>query len=177
MTSPNWKFSSLLALCERNTPVTGGFPSQRPVTRSFDGFFLICAWTNGWANNREAGELGRNRGHYDVTVMRNPSVSWFGLYLAQKLSYISTLHLCVCELEGIYIHSRYISIIAPKCVFKFTAERIISHQICAYARNTLVMQSNLFGFEAIYLSWYNAQDAHIPYHIYIYVYIYISIQA
>ena len=32
-------FSSLLALCEGNPPVTGGFPSQRPVTRSFGVFF------------------------------------------------------------------------------------------------------------------------------------------
>ena len=29
----------LLALCEGNSPVTGEFPSQRPVTRSFDVFF------------------------------------------------------------------------------------------------------------------------------------------
>ena len=32
-------FSALPALCERNPPVTGRFPSQRPVTRSFDIFF------------------------------------------------------------------------------------------------------------------------------------------
>ena len=32
-------FSALLALCEGNPPVTGGFPSQRPVTWSFDVFF------------------------------------------------------------------------------------------------------------------------------------------
>ena len=31
-------FSALLALCEGNPPVTGGFPSQRPVTRSFEVF-------------------------------------------------------------------------------------------------------------------------------------------
>ena len=31
--------SAPLALCEGNPPVTGGFPSQRPVTRSFDVFF------------------------------------------------------------------------------------------------------------------------------------------
>ena len=28
-----------MALCEGNPPVTGGFPSQRPVVRSFDVFF------------------------------------------------------------------------------------------------------------------------------------------
>ena len=32
-------FSVLLALCAGNSPVTGEFPSQRPVTRSFDIFF------------------------------------------------------------------------------------------------------------------------------------------
>ena len=32
-------FSVLLALCERNPPVTGGFPSKRPATWSFDVFF------------------------------------------------------------------------------------------------------------------------------------------
>ena len=32
-------FSALLVLCEGNPPVTGGFPSQRPVMRSFDVFF------------------------------------------------------------------------------------------------------------------------------------------
>ena len=32
-------------------------------------FSLICAWINGWTNNREAGDLRRHRAHYDVTVM------------------------------------------------------------------------------------------------------------
>ena len=32
-------FSTLLALCAGNLPVTSDFPSQRPVTRSFDIFF------------------------------------------------------------------------------------------------------------------------------------------
>ena len=32
-------FSTLLALCAGNSPVTGEFPSQRPVARRFDVFF------------------------------------------------------------------------------------------------------------------------------------------
>ena len=35
-------FSTLLALCAGNSPVTGEFPSQRPVTRSFRAFFDLC---------------------------------------------------------------------------------------------------------------------------------------
>ena len=46
----------------------GEFPAQRPVTRSFD-VSLIYAWTNDWVNNREAGDLRRQRGHYDVILM------------------------------------------------------------------------------------------------------------
>ena len=61
-------FSALLAFCEGNPPVTGGFPSQRPVTQSVDVFFDL-AWTNDWANNRHGGDLRRHRAHYDVTVM------------------------------------------------------------------------------------------------------------
>ena len=37
-------FSALLAHCAGNSPVTGEFPAQRPVTRSFWCFFFICAW-------------------------------------------------------------------------------------------------------------------------------------
>ena len=32
-------------------------------------FSLICAWINGWVNNREAGDLRRHRAHYEVIVM------------------------------------------------------------------------------------------------------------
>ena len=42
---PSWwrhqmeTFSALLAICAGNSPVTGEFPAQRPVTRSFNVFF------------------------------------------------------------------------------------------------------------------------------------------
>ena len=47
VTSSWWRhqmetFAALLALCAGNSPVTGEFPSQRPVTRSFDVFFDLC---------------------------------------------------------------------------------------------------------------------------------------
>ena len=35
-------FSALLALCAGNSPVTGEFPTRRPVTQSFDFFFDLC---------------------------------------------------------------------------------------------------------------------------------------
>ena len=42
-------FSALLAICAGNWPVSGEFPAQRPVTRSFS---LICARTSGGVNTQ-----------------------------------------------------------------------------------------------------------------------------
>ena len=40
-------------------------------------FTLICARINGWVNNCEAGDLRRNRAHYDVIVMQSPNSRQF----------------------------------------------------------------------------------------------------
>ena len=61
-------FPALLAICVGNSPVSGEFPAQTPVTRSFV-ISLICPWIKGWVSNRETGDLRRHRAHYDVIVM------------------------------------------------------------------------------------------------------------
>ena len=48
-------------------------------------FSLICAWINGWVNNREAGDLSCHRAHYDVTVMRS------GVNTGSKQSRVKTI--------------------------------------------------------------------------------------
>ena len=67
-------FSALLAICAGNSPVTGEYHAQMPVTRSFDVFFDLRLnkrlSKRARVNNREAGDLRRNRAHYDVTAMR-----------------------------------------------------------------------------------------------------------
>ena len=35
-------FSALLAICAGNSPASGEFPAQRPVTLSFDVFLDLC---------------------------------------------------------------------------------------------------------------------------------------
>ena len=40
-------------------------------------FSLICAWLNGWVNNRETGYLRRHRAHHDVTAIYiAPMMTW-----------------------------------------------------------------------------------------------------
>ena len=56
---PTWQmetFPALLAFCVGNSPVTSEFLAQRPLTRNLD-VSLISTWTNGWVNNRHAGDF------------------------------------------------------------------------------------------------------------------------
>ena len=58
----NWPFVRGIHRSPVNFPHTG----QWCVALMFS---LICAWINGWVNNRKADDLRRHRVHYDVTVM------------------------------------------------------------------------------------------------------------
>ena len=55
ISASNGNISALLAFCGGNLPITGEFPSQRPVTRGFDVFFdlrlnqqLSKQWRRRW---------------------------------------------------------------------------------------------------------------------------------
>ena len=69
--TPWWRhqmetFSALLALCAGNSPVTGEFLAQRPVTRSFDVFFdlrlnkLLNKQSWGWWSGTQWRSLWRH---------------------------------------------------------------------------------------------------------------------
>ena len=94
MTSSNGNIFVLRVLCEGNLLVTGGFPSQRPVTLSFM-FSLICAWTSCLANKRGVGDVRRHRAHYDVTVMINYNkLSVHNITVPDLWNSIRTLNVC-----------------------------------------------------------------------------------
>ena len=58
----NWTFERGIHRSPVNSPHKGQW-------RGALMFSLICAWINAWVNNREAGDLRRNRAHYDVSVI------------------------------------------------------------------------------------------------------------
>ena len=80
-------FSALLALCAGNSrsPVNSPHKDQWREALMFD---LICAWTNVYVNNRDAGDLRRHHAHYDVIVMQNvlSIISWKCWYDVHCLS-------------------------------------------------------------------------------------------
>ena len=66
------------------TPVNSPHKGQWRGALMF--FFVICAWINGWVNNREAGVLRRHYAHYVVIVL---------------------LYLCYCSLAACCYHCLY----------------------------------------------------------------------
>ena len=52
-------------------PLHREFTSHQWIPRTNSSFAvsLVCAWINGWVNNREVGDLRRHLVHYDVSVM------------------------------------------------------------------------------------------------------------
>ena len=70
-------FSALLAICAGNSPVHGEFPTQRPVTRSFDVYFdlrpdkRLSKQLWGWWFETLSHSLWRHRNVFiDITVYK-----------------------------------------------------------------------------------------------------------
>ena len=76
-------FSALLALCVRNSSVTGEFPSQRPVTQSFDVFFdlRLNKWLSkqswGWWFETPSCSFVRHCNDHYIPVSKGKGILWF----------------------------------------------------------------------------------------------------
>ena len=79
--SPWWRhqmepFSALLDLCAGNSPVTGQFPSQRPVAQTFDVFFDLRLKTRlsyqsyGWWFETSSCPLWRHCNATEISVVK-----------------------------------------------------------------------------------------------------------
>ena len=103
-------FSKLLALSEGNSPVTGEFPSQRPVTQNFDIFFDLRLnkhlskqsrrwWfeTQSWSLWRHCNGmrfypyitllLHRHWGHHTIVPVSVKQPWWFGVNTSRESTY------------------------------------------------------------------------------------------
>ena len=104
-------FSALLALCAGNSPVTGEFPSQRPVARSFDVFFdqrlnkQLSKQSWGWWSETPSRSLWRDCNAISSSYVYNNNIRHWCLCI----SYLLYVILQVCQ--TLIIHS-YIYIIS-----------------------------------------------------------------
>ena len=63
--------------------------------------FSICTWINRWVDNREDGEMRRDRAHYDVTVM---------ILLGQRMYWMCSNSKITTKRYGIYDYDIHIYI-------------------------------------------------------------------
>ena len=78
MTSSNRNIFRVAGPLWGNSPVTGEFPAPKASNGELWCFLWFAPRINGWVNNHEAGDLGRHRAHYDVTVI---DLCWLEYYL------------------------------------------------------------------------------------------------
>ena len=91
-------------------------------------FSFICAWTNGWVNNRNAGNFRHHRTHYDVTVM----------YCFSMADVRSSLHIysqghSYMQIEMrkwlIFRHQDYLGLLLTLIIFKPSMDTQIHYNI------------------------------------------------
>ena len=86
-------------------------------------FSLICTRINDWVNNREAGDLRRHRGHYDVNVMLN--INW--------LSAVMTIYVCCATWFMWHCRLSWVSIIIADDLAPYWRQDIYNHAECRVA--------------------------------------------
>ena len=92
-------FYASLAIDAGNSPVTGEFPAQRPVTRSFDAFFDMRL--NKWLSKQSWGDPRRHRAHCDVIVM----TFWGRDKMATDFT--ADIFICILMKQNFWISNEY----------------------------------------------------------------------
>ena len=124
-------FSALLAICAGNSPVSGDFPAQRPVTRSFDVFFDLCpnkrlskqSW--GWWFETQSGSLWR---HSNVLYLQDVIYIW---------NIASTFQFCILCFGGIDLWINHTCLIINLMIECFGARNIYSDNFMDCSWGTL----------------------------------------
>ena len=142
---------------------------QSPVNSPYKGqwrralmFSLICAWINGWVNNREAGDLWCHRAHYDVIAMGYYWFAWSYKIPEWYCQYSCQLSLPDRYLlwpfyDGVIIwKSKHWSVASPH---KSPVTRCFNIFFDVSLNNLLNTQPNCGWFET---PWHSCDDADMP---------------
>ena len=133
-------FSALLALCAGNSPVNSPHKDQ---WRGALMFSFICAGTNGWVNNVEAGDLRRHRAHYDVIVM------WTNLTHASNNKWEWMFSLSSCSANDLAVRKK-----EEQCGFFF--DHVLYDVTTNYVWWMVILPSHM-GFPTVL--WQNTSNA------------------
>ena len=143
-------FSALLAICAGNSPVPGEFPTQKPVTRSFNVFFdlglnkrLSKQWWGWWFETPSS------------SLWRHCNVGWNSHVLSLRRGGIFEFPPCACDYDQ-----------ATVTVFRRIWPTIIFWPMFEYSRQTImiIVGPRNFGWFCFVLDF-------ICMYVYIYIYI------
>ena len=137
-------FSALLALYAgiHRSPVNSPHKGQ---WRGALMFSLICAWINGWVNNREAGDLRRHRAYYDVAVMGSKKACISIDYLRKCFKNEISNSVCKTHVKffyDIYIYDgyRFVSLTKVLLLMQYLNDRVTSferNRFCKHQQSTV----------------------------------------
>ena len=117
-------------------------------------FHFICAWTNGWVNNRDAGDLTFHRAHYDVTVM----IHWISVGEYRKINALWSLkesHTILKSASEAWRHHEILRIL-ESFHYGLTGIMVSVEDLCPKPHPTDVLYCShlswLLNFHNVYLS-------------------------
>ena len=100
---PYWPFVPGIHRSPVNSP-------QKGQWRGALKFSLISTWTNGWVNNRDAGDLRRHWAHYVITVMHICKTgSLLIIYIYNIITHICNKDFSIVKLYGHFVQCPYYS--------------------------------------------------------------------
>ena len=115
-------FSALLAICAGNSPVPGEFPTQRPVTRSFDVYFDLRPnkQSLGWWFETLSPPLWRHRNGFRQKCRTGAwtTVLWLNLHGPQQHAEVCS----ICDIIKLY------GSLSLLCIFNNDRVRVSYHE-------------------------------------------------
>ena len=160
-------FSALLAICAGNSPVTGEFPAQRPVTWIFDVFFDLrlnkrlgkqswgwwfeTLWRPLWRHSNDycCTHLPSSSGYYKISIPDSIylkqllTTSWLSCFIARPTSniiYSTCVQIVSCILAGD-------SVLSERTGLMYPALSVSVNEICfdKEAANQIVSFNSCFS--------------------------------
>ena len=141
-------FSALLAFCAGNSPVTGEFPAQRPVTRSFGVFWHLCLnqqlskpWRCRWFETpsrslwRHCNDTTPNwisMKHESFCQHRTAIYVYFKVVIRCISRITSHIQRMCTDVRGLYVSTTYLTlyIASIKCPILCTAVSVPVYNVC-----------------------------------------------
>ena len=125
-------------------------------------FSLICAWTNSWANNVNAGDSRRYRAHYDVTLMKDScDIRPVDLIKVWHQVYVDELdHLRHPVIPMFTTGTRYY---CPACRTTLIATRFRVAVICPLFKCLIVLEFSFILFDlCLLITFFNFIINYVP---------------